>query len=480
MIAGTAIASANDRLPPLGGGLLWLYRMAFAALAIGALAAVAWPWFGGMADPVVAILRSVKGLALIAASTILFRRRQSDPVAALLSLAFLVWTISSSVDFTSTNLLPQLLDRGRFLLLALALLLFPNGDWQPHWTRHAALASIAVFVLGIIETVDLLPTALFLPLAIGCILAAIAALIASFQGADDEVIRKQLKWVSLGLVGGVGLILSARAGAALNPSAGMVPILWEAMFQCGIVIIAVGFLVSLLRYRLFDAEAVISRSAVYAILTAALVATFAGSEAVIEMVGQQYLGAGIGQVSGAMAAAIAAVLLSPLHTRISSWAELHFQADLVQLKSQFPDFLSDLPLAWSPEEVASAALPHIARAVHADSAWVTLGPTVVARLGPKLEQAEPGLRLPLRCPYGGERGMLCIGPRPDGSGYGNDERAALAEIVVPFRRRLLAAEERSAEKRREAEFRSSMAIEIRQLAARIAALPAGGTRNIEN
>jgi len=57
------------------------------------------------------------------------------------------------------------------------------------------------------------------------------------------------------------------------------PILWEAMFQLGIIIVALGFLVSLLRFRLFDAETVISRSAAYAALTIALVATFGANTA---------------------------------------------------------------------------------------------------------------------------------------------------------------------------------------------------------
>ena len=95
------------------------------------------------------------------------------------------------------------------------------------------------------------------------------------------------------------------------------PILWEALFQLGIIIVALGFLVSLLRYRLFDAETVISRSAVYAALTIALVATFGGTEAAIQNLGQEYLGMNIGGISGAMAAAVAAVLLSPLHGRIT-------------------------------------------------------------------------------------------------------------------------------------------------------------------
>lgn len=429
--------TSSDRLPPLGGGLLRFYRIAFALLSIGAVGALALPLFAAMPDPVVTGLRLVKGLALLVVAAILFRRRQHDAVAALLSLAFLAWTITSSVDFTATALAPQLLDRARFLLLALALLLFPNGDWQPAWTRQAALASIAVFLLGVLETIGALPTRLFLPAAIGCILAAIAALIASYRNAPDEVVRKQLKWVALGLVAGIGLILFARAGAALG--AGGMTILWEAMFQCGIVIIALGFLVSLLRYRLFDADAIISRSAVYAVLTAALLATFAGSEAMIELLGQQYLGSGVGQLSGAVAASLAAVLLTPLHNRITDWAESKFQADLAELKSELPDYLWDLPADWPARAVGEAALKKIAVAVHARRASLVMEDRMVAILGvppsPGDESAYP-VRLPLRCPVAGSRGWLCIGPRPDGSAYGRDELSALAEIIPTLRRRL--------------------------------------------
>jgi len=144
------------------------------------------------------------------------------------------------------------------------------------------------------------------------ILGSIAGLVFRFRVAESYAVRQQLKWVALGLSGGVWLILVARGGAALSaPASTGMTILWEAMFQLGVIVVALGFLVSLLRYRLFDAETVISRSAAYAVLTIALVATFGGTEAVIQNLGQSYLGMNIGSVSGAMAAAVAAVLLAP-------------------------------------------------------------------------------------------------------------------------------------------------------------------------
>jgi hypothetical protein len=472
MTAANVRLRLQDRLPPLGGGLLWVYRIAFCLLALGAVAAMTLPFLQPMAHPLVTGLRTAKGVALIVVASILFRRRQSDVVAALLALAFLAWTITSSVDFTSADLWPQLLDRARFLLFALALLLFPNGDWQPAWTRHVAIASLAVFLLGILETLGPLSTRLFLPAAIGCILAAVAALIASYRNAPDEVVHNQLKWVALGLVAGIGLILTARAGAALGTGGMTIP--WEVMFQCGIVIIAVGFLISLLRYRLFDADAIISRSAVYAVLTAALVATFAGSEALIELFSQQYLGSGIGQVSGAIAASIAAVLLTPLHGRISSWAESKFQADLAQLRTELPELLLDMPPGWSPEDVANAALPRIAEAIHAGRIGLILGPTFIPTVGMGAVGSEDDssfpVRLPLRCPFGRIHGYLCIGPRPDGSLYGKDELNALDAILAPLRRRVMVAAQWSEHRLQQKATETEMAGELRAIRRLLAAL----------
>ncbi|MEO8454900.1 MAG: hypothetical protein ABI454_07060, partial [Sphingomicrobium sp.] len=330
-----ASAEAKASLPQLSGGLLWAYRALWCALTLIALATLSLSVFEPAVHPLVIALRLAKGVVLVGVTAILLRRRPSDPVAALLSLALLLWAITSSFDFTGQATAPLLLDRARFLLFALALLLFPNGDWRPAWTRKVAAASGGVFLVGVAETLQATPTHLFLPLAIGCIIAAVASLVCRYRNAVTEAARQQLKWVAFGLVTGIGLILCARAGAELSAMSSTLPpmpILWEAMFQLGIVAIALGFLVSLLRYRLFDAETAISRSAAFAGLTVAVVATFGGTEALIENLGQLYLGMGIGNISGAMAAAVAALLFNPLHTRISEWAEGRFQHDLVVLK----------------------------------------------------------------------------------------------------------------------------------------------------
>ncbi len=466
-----AIATMQKGLPSLGGRILWAYRILWGVFAAAALATLVFALFDGTMQPVVLGLRILKSGIVGAVSFVLFWRRQRDPVAAILSLAFLCWTVTSSFDFTTAAVLPMLLDRLRFLLFALALLLFPDGQWRPGWTRGAAIGSCVVFMIGAVETLDLVPTRVFLPLAILCVLAAIAALIQRFRSTEDETQQQQLKWVSLGLVAGVGFILAARAGAALLGSA--VP--FEALFQLGIVLVALGFLVPLLRYRLYDAEAVISRSAAYAVLTATLVATFAGSEALIESLGPRYLGSGIGQVSGAMAAAVAAVLFTPLNDRINSWAEQRFQRDLIQLKAELPELLSEIPADWTPRQVGEAVLPRITDAVHATHAAIVLKDEPIAAEGLAIDRIKQlssqfPLRLALRCHFGGHQGWLMLGPRPDGSNYGKDEVEALATILPALRRTLLKSLEREKARQQDRRGWSRCCKQIDDLVARVSAL----------
>ena len=451
MTPSLAKVEAEGALRQLSWGLLWMYRVLWCALAIAALAVLARYFFHPAMQPAILAIRLVKAVVVIVVSAILLSRRHRDLVAGLLSVAFLLWVITSSFDFAATDTIPQLLDRARFLLFAMALLLFPNGDWQPGWTRMIAIASAAVFLLGVAETLRAAPTHLFLPLAIACVLAGIASLVSRFRNAANEALRQQLKWVALGLVSGVGLILCARAGATALP----VPVLWEAMFQLGIILIALGFLVSLLRYRLYDAETAISRSAVYAVLTIAVVATFGGTEALIENAGQLYLGMGLGNISGAMAAAVAAVLLSPLHNRISDWAENRFQRDLAVLKRTLPDVLADQSPKISSRQLGTVALSMISEAIHATRSALLVEGNVVAAQGIELNKVRGWSRdslqqdgtmlerypsdcvfrlcIPIRSTFAGATPWLLLGPRPDGSFYGKNELDALNAVLPALR-----------------------------------------------
>jgi hypothetical protein len=448
-------------LPQLSGRLLWCYRIIWCALAVGALAASVLSAFHFAFHPAILGVRLVKSTVLVSVATILLCRRQRDPVAALLALAFLAWTITSSFGLGTDSGLAQLLDRGRFLLFALALLLFPDGRWQPVWGRWVARASVAVFLIGVSEGLHLLPTQVFLPLAASCVLAAVVTLGVRFRRTSDYELKQQLKWIALGLTAGVFLILFARAGAAESIlPIGVMPILWETMFQIGIIIVALGFLVSLLRYRLFDAETVISRSVAYAALTIALVATFGGTEAVIENLGQLYLGMNVGSVSGAMAAAVAAVMLNPLHTRMSDWAEQRFQPDLALLKREMPELLGRLAATASTRKLSTAVLPRINAAIHASRSALIINGRVTGACGlaigdceswwddaireqdPLLERHHGDRLFPVRLRLSTDLSSstwLLLGPRPDMTLYGREDLDAVRSTFPAFKQALTAA-----------------------------------------
>lgn len=498
-MAALFLPAASHSLPPLGGRLFAAYRVAWWALFTMALAAAGFSLFDPTTHPLILALRLTKSAVLIAVSAILFRRRRGDAVAAMLGLSFLLWAISSSFDFAGSAgaAWPVLIDRCRFLLFALALLLFPDGDWLPRWTRAVAAAILMVFLVGLAEAIGLLPTVLFLPLAIGCVLLTIAALLVRYHSLSSNTAKQQLKWVALGLVVGIGLILSARVGAAIAAAARMAmpmarTIVLEGLFQTGIVVIALGFITSLLRYRLYDAETAISRSAAYAGLTLALIATFAASESIIQTFGQRYFGPDIGDLSGGIAAAIAAVLLTPLHGKISSWAEQHFQRDLTGLKTELPDMLAALSAGSSLARLGSAALLRIEEAVHAASIALLVDGRVVAFRGvsktaaqrwvrhwpeptgvelfDRIEDAVFPLRMALRCPFGSIRAWLLLGPRPDGSFYGQDEIDALQAIAPSIQRTLFAVAEREVAEVRERTLRRAMARSINSLDVRLSTI----------
>ena len=480
-------------LPQLSGGLLWSYRLAWCALAIGAVLTSGLSIHQSAHAPAVLGLRLAKGAVLVSVATILLYRRLRDPVAALLALAFLTWTITSSTDFGGDAKFVQLLDRCRFLLLALALLLFPDGRWNPRWTRKAAAASAVAFLIGVSEALRLLPTRLFLPLAVPCVLAGIASLMARFRVSMDYALKQQLKWVALGLVAGVGLILIARIGdAALTPDFKAMPVLWEAIFQLGIIIVALGFLVSLLRFRLFDAESVISRSAAYAALTVIVVATFGGTEAAIENVGQQYLGMNVGNISGAMAAAVAALLLNPLHGRISDWAEDRFQPDLAKLKREVPELLVRVGSSRSTRHLCREVLPRINAAIHATRSAVLVNGRIIAASGTTVREAyrwsmhptgkdyewtkgnDPlfALRLALGGTGSAAAAWLLLGPRPDGTLYGREDRDAVRSILPALHNALITAAAREAQEAAIDRREKQLLIEIQRIHARLDAIQA--------
>ena len=410
---------------------------------------------------------------------LLMARRSRDPLAPWASLMML-WLMIAFGEagewfanlFANPSWAGWFANATAFSLLGIVLTVFPTGRFEPRW-------SLAVAVLGTMATVLTTPLADVISNATGVVVyaAAVAATAARYRGMAAGAGRQQIRWALLGFAGSVvaiAVFVALQVAQGRTEDFGLWAWLSLASYIDGVLMFALlilGITVSLMRYRLYDADATISRTIAYSMLTISLLALFAGSEKVIEILGEQYFGERLGALSGALAAAVAAVMIVPIHHRVTHWAEHRFRSGLAHLRHGLPLLVGDLRETASPRRLAEATLTRVKGGVRASHGALVVdgalleardiaGQDVAAWLAEKrlpaelstdliCERGDPlfPMRVPLAADGVGEVGWLLLGPRPDGSFYGREERAALREIADPVARALAIALERE---RREA------------------------------
>jgi hypothetical protein len=419
-------------------------------------AGVSWP--AALAVNTVGIL--LLPSLFISAAVLLFVRRRREAVPAILSLSFLAFgTIVNGGDLLGVGIVPvEAIGTMGTLLLYAALFAFPSGRFEPRWT---AIPFLILPVLAAIppesEVVGPIAT-------LAIVLLVLVALVSRYRKIGSEAERLQLRWAFFGLVAGLLLSLLSIAGnAAASAWQAADPrwVAWQYMFVqtlgiWGLGAMALGLIVSILRYRLYDADAVIGRSAAYAVLTVGFVALFAASEKIIELLGQEYLGQNVGSLAGGVAAALAAVAIAPMHDRTRRWAERRFQKGLYRLRHALPPLVGDLRETAGLEQIAGATLDSLIEGVRASRAALivrdqllqgrNIAPSEVAEWrsgwtpathdGVDVHPSDPlfPVRVPLEAEGHGRVGWLLLGSRPDGTLFGKSECNAIEEIAEPVAR----------------------------------------------
>ena len=401
-------------------------------------------------------------LILLVGAALLFRRRASDPVVALLSTGMVLWSagdVASLVALTEfqERLYRLIADGLVFGCLLSGIAAFPSGRFEPRWSLFAV--PLLIFGLatsswpGAWQSQALGSTIIALSFAI-----SIAAVTRRYVLLPAGLQRQQIKWAVLGFAVFAALFVLAVTVDSLDSLVSdntlhfVVLMVRTLSFTVAYFALVGGLLVSLLRYRLYDADAAISRSAVYGALTLALVAIFSGTEKLVELLGEEFLGQQVGPAAGAIAAGLAALFLVPTHHRLTAWAERRFQRDLVRLRTRLPERLRDMQLTATPDALAEAVLKAICSGVTTTRAAVLLperegwrvaavrsisGEDAVAWLAATAAPDAPARDslFPAVWRLAGEgepaSGLLVLGPRPDGSLLGKDERETLGAIAEP-------------------------------------------------
>jgi len=391
-------------------------------------------------------------IAFLAVAILLFRRRPRDPVAMLLSAGMLL-VVGADVEylrFAHVETVHRVAISLGWTLIILGLFAFPDGRFRPRWTA----VGVPLVLLYLADKIfQVTGSNVVYPAVMGLAVAAIAH---RYVVLEPGPVRQQVKWSMLGFAAGLFCTIAALALRAIGPrfAADAPAAMWLqladiALYTGVFVATALGLLVSLLRYRLYDADAAISRSAGYAVLTLLLAGTFGASSRMIEWVVETNFGGDAGVLPGAIGAGLAVVLITPMHDRIHRWAEHRFQKALLHLRRDLPDCVGDLRETAGLHELLDEVLARVEAGTRAIRSAVTIDGATVAARGP---EGDFPLSVPLRIGHRqAEIGMLLVGPRPDGSLPGKDEREALAEIADPVARAVRIVRERE---RREAQAES--------------------------
>jgi len=167
-------------------------------------------------------------------------------------------------------------------------LIFPTGRFVPRWTRWTVLFDIAFAVILILfrNSIAGNPDAenlVFVYLLVAFAIGIYAQMYRYFRVASP-VERQQLKWVIVGLAGFVSIgvavlqpldaLLTSRAGSMDPAREVLLSVIPNTLFQVILLFIPVSIAISVLRYRLWDIDIIISRTLVYGTLSVSIVALY--------------------------------------------------------------------------------------------------------------------------------------------------------------------------------------------------------------
>ena len=411
---------------------------------------------------VVDLLHLITYPFLLFAAWILHRRKPEDLISSVLSLAIL---LTIAAEQPSAGFLQYVLqvpdwahrliyDVGNICLLA-GVLLFPFGRLRP----RTILIPLALLPVLFLLQGEWYRIAFMLFMAV-----AVATLFARLRETPPGDSRQQIKWALFGFSGYALFLAAALTMDAAKLQVGsfggqlLLELMGGLSFGLAFLCLQVGLLIALLRYRLYDAEAVISRSATFALVTVFIGGIFAGSNEAVKVFIQGLYGPDSGTTPGIFAAAVATVLVNPAQERIQRWSEQRFQRNLVKLREELPDCLRELRESATMQELLEETLHRIESGVRTTRLAVLIGNAVAATRGIAADAAKHWLkefdpnacsdaicsagdqtfpiRVPLRSHTGdGEIvGWLLVGPRPDGSLLSKDEQRTLIDIAAPLTR----------------------------------------------
>lgn len=383
--------------------------------------------------------------SFLAAAAIVVYRRPNEITAYLVAL-FLISVACATPPGQVEELAadrPLLLHIGTILsvtfpVLFLALMfLFPTGRFAPRWLLwvfaglFASIVLIQVFspryVAGGSATTSVL-------IQLSLFLVAAGSQIYRYRYHSTAVERQQLKWAVFGLVTALALFTSANAMmVATGSDQPGAPAVRATLVTFGFLIVptlgllgaAVCLVHAVLRRNLFGVDTVISRSAVYLVLSLLIVAIYAAIVGLaVTLPGSRGDG-----FAGFFAAVIVALVFQPARTRLQRAANHLIFGDADEPYAVLSNLNRRLDSALDPAEVPQAIVATVVTALRAPYARLNLREGMPGAIEVTAGTPSPAaLSVPIT--YQGESlGELQVASRP-----GNDYRKADLRLLEDLAR----------------------------------------------
>ena len=295
------------------------------------------------------IIESCFGFVFLVIAALIFWRK-SDNLMALIVAAFLITFVLALTD--TPHVLSQSDAWLKWLAACMGLIgemtfplcfyLFPNGHFVPRWTRWLLPGWLA---WGIIEYffpgASFRSSGWYLVIESLAFAAGLASIVLSqvyhYRFVSTPTQRQQTKWVVSGIVIALagffaagflgfvlpGMLLPAHAQTG-SPLSVQLSIIANSSVYLFMLFIPASLAIALLRYRLWEIDAIINRALVYGLLSVLLAAIYAGLIIGLESGVELFAAQNSGPIVIVVSTLVIATLFHPLRRRIQAIIDRRF------------------------------------------------------------------------------------------------------------------------------------------------------------
>jgi hypothetical protein len=296
-------------------------------------------------------LSAVMTLGSLIPAAIIFWRRPNSAAAFIASLflilvgnaATLNWGAMARVGVPALTLIFRFTDALAGIFVALLFYAFPNGRFTPRWTRWVIVGWIT-FRLGAALLPDsILDTDAWMVVsnvaAVLVYLGGVIAQIYRYRGATP-IERQQTKWViaafAVQVVAFASFIFRPEEPATLYHLGSLFGyIIYVSTFM----LIPIGFMFSILRYRLWDIDFLINRSLLYGVLTVVLAIVFGGSVFVLQQLFSLITGGQQSPIALGLAMLVVGLMFQPTRRVVRTFIDRRFYGIQVDYEKAIKEYI---------------------------------------------------------------------------------------------------------------------------------------------